>query len=170
MITVVDGASLRQSDNEQGAQINFVQLQFSGELVPVNFSADEYPLDRKILGGIALRGRTSAEHIAKVSERLNSAFNQLEQDKSREFGACLAYGIDVPCEDEVWLDEALVQTAVARNHGMLTKEGSSSSLQLWEGHNSDKNFILTKYVGNILLNNYEMPTGLIYSLVGAKRS
>jgi len=130
---------------------------------------DPFPLDRKILGGLAIRGVLTADSLQAVAERLQEAFYVLRSDVTKEIGACIAYGIGIGPQDEDKIDAHLLETAKRQNHGMLTDYGVHDQGVLWEGVESNKKFELYKHKSPLPLSNGELPHSIVYSLLGRRK-
>lgn len=125
-----------------------------------------YPLDKKILGGVALSRTVGPVLLSEVKTKLEIAFDVMRSDMKVESGACIAYGYNLSAESQDQIDEALLTTAEEQNHGMLTQANIDNSHRLWVGRDGNRVFALHKHVGPIILSNYTAPTGIVYGLLG----
>jgi hypothetical protein len=126
------------------------------------------PLDKKILGGLAVRGVLTPETLGAVAERLQEAFYVLRSDVTNEVSTCIAYGLGIGPQDEDKIDMHLLETAKRQNHGMITLRPKSDVRILWAGTDDNKNFSLYKHAGPLALSNGELPHGIVYSLLGQR--
>jgi hypothetical protein len=124
-----------------------------------------YPVDRKILGGIALINTVNDVDLAEVKFRLENVFGLMRADASSEAGNCVAYGYNLNVNSESRVDELLLTTAKEQNHGMLTQQNLGTSHTLWVGRDRDRYFMVHKNKGPIILDDGSMPSGIVYSLL-----
>lgn len=128
------------------------------------------PLDQKIMGGIALTRFYDEEEVNRVTRRLDNAFQSLRSDISSEFTECIAYGVDIPDDLLLRIDEEMVDVASRQNHGMVTLAQDKGQIMrlLWGGRDelTDKRFYLGKHWAPILFDDpgATVKPGVIYSL------
>ena len=134
-----------------------------------------YPLDEKILGGIALSGSLRPAVLHELDERIELALEIMQQDKSREFGACLAYGLHLSKRTERRVDDRLIGMLSAIGSQALTEssrprrrgqiEDPSMHDVLWTGYPDNRILKLNKHIGPIVMSDGSIPEGTVYSLL-----
>jgi hypothetical protein len=127
-----------------------------------------YPIDNKILGGIALNREIDPVILAELQCRLEKVFDDMRSDVKAESGSCIAYGFDLTDTDEEAVDNLLLATAEAQNHGMLTQQELHDSHRLWAGKTANQFFALHKHTGHIILSDSSMPIGTVYGLLSRR--
>ena len=134
-----------------------------------------YPLDEKILGGIALSGPLVPELLNELDERIALALEIMQQDRSREFGACLAYGIRLNKRTERKIDDRLVSTLSALGSQALAGQSRPRRREqlehpsmygvVWTGYPDKRILKLNKHTGPIVMSDGAIPEGTVYSLL-----
>lgn len=137
---------------------------------PVQFEKSHrmpVPLDTRIGGGIAVWGALHPEVLDAIAERLTRSFDSLREDKSREFGACIAYTIDLPRPEQVALEGMLYTSAARQNHGVLTRRDSpEEGATIWMGEFEHGEFFIHRHEGHIVMDDGMPRGGQIYGLLG----
>jgi hypothetical protein len=134
------------------------------------------PLDNLQRQGIALTPQYDDEEIVLVQKRLNVLFDELREDSSRMFGACICWAVELDTDEELGIDYTVQKTAELQNHGMVTKKtesyGNNHDGILWEGvdQKNGTEFIIAKRRLPIALDDSTVAfNGLTYSLLGARK-
>jgi hypothetical protein len=127
------------------------------------------PLDKKIIGGVALYGSLTDEQRQAVMDRLDEAFSAMRSDVSDQFGASIAYQTDVETDGSDDIEQAMLEVARAQNHGMFEEERhvsdtANGSFDMWVGRAHDLRFFLRKYRGPLPMDDGSIPDAVIYSL------
>lgn len=130
-------------------------------------------LDKKLPQGCALLDYYDEESLYHIKRTVYEAFGAARNDTSREFGACIAHGVNVPSDVEEELDELILNIAEEQNHGMVTIHALSEGGEhtLWEGHdkNANKTFVLAKHVIDLSeAEDDNARTRLVYTLGAAQ--
>jgi hypothetical protein len=134
-----------------------------------------HPLDRKIVGGVALYGALTDEQRLAVVERLDEAFAAMRTDRSDQFGASIAYHTDFDVVGTADIEDVLLTAARAQNHGMFEEERhvtdtANGSFDMWVGSAERVRFFLRKYQGPLPMDDGSLPEAVIYSLHAGKDS
>lgn len=127
------------------------------------------PVDRKILGGLALDSLEQAELSAELQERLDSALSDIEDgnlDPRKEHGVCLAYGVRVDPESVTDIDNQLLRAA--EESGALGDKVLRAAGVLWCGTVGSRNVFLYRYNGPLMLSDGTSPDAVVYSVLSAR--
>ncbi len=137
---------------------------------------ESLPLDKLQRQGIALSSDYDEQEISLVSARLDNLFDELRTDRSRYFGACICWAVDLDVIEEQLIDETVQVTADLQNHGMVSKYIKNYSAEhggaLWAGldQNNGSRFIIAKHHLPIALDDETVAlNGVTYSISGSHK-
>jgi hypothetical protein len=133
------------------------------------------PLDQKIAGGLAVE-RVTDELLTSLRAKVDETFEESRRDETAQYGKCVAYVLgSLAAEDEAIVDHTFLSVAAKQNNGMQPhppapiEEREAESAELWGGTDaSGREFSIVKFSGHIVLNNGEVPDGVVYSFVSQK--
>ena len=107
-----------------------------------------------------------------IAEKLQTSFDIIRSDKTRETGVCIALALPVlELEQEDIVDQLMLDVAKRQNHGMQAfKEDDSVSLgavdKVWAGldPHTGKLLKLMKRTGPVCMNDGTVPIGTLWAL------
>ncbi len=126
------------------------------------------PLDPKILGGLAIES-VDNDVLRLTSQRLEDYFMQLLEDRSQEFGECLAYGVNLPTEEVDKLTDHLVKNAGAIGENITQFETSTGLEFLWAMRFATKRVTLRRIHGPIMFTHGVEDDGTVFSINSSSR-
>ncbi|HSX53425.1 MAG TPA: hypothetical protein VLF90_03610 [Patescibacteria group bacterium] len=90
------------------------------------------PLDAQISVALAFRGPLTPEDIGLAQRRLEALLIEMRDDKSTEYGSCIAWGVKLSDEDTQLLNKHLVESIGSRGQTDLSADVNGINI-LWSG-------------------------------------
>lgn len=130
-----------------------------------------HPLDRALIGGVAIRAESIESQLDAVAERLQFAFDAIRSDTTNERGEVIALAVpQLPTDLADFVDEFVLDIAKRQNHGLQTLqlEDQAAVDRLWTGRDPETNRYLRLYknTATIVMSDSSAPIGDVWVLKG----
>lgn len=136
--------------------------------VPPKSGDDLNPVDSKIKEGVRLYNQPDEDLLERVDERVGQAFKSMHHDPTHEYGACLAYGIEIDEESQELVDARIFGGIESHKGEIERRYTNENNVQFWLGNVGLRGFILSKN-NVVLLDNGLAPDSVVYSLLSRSR-
>ncbi|HSX44701.1 MAG TPA: hypothetical protein VLF39_01120 [Candidatus Saccharimonadales bacterium] len=127
------------------------------------------PMDPKILGGLAVGNFIDETVLHTAEKQLENSLQMASRDVTREFGACIAYGVNLSAEAESLLTNKLVASSGALITNLGEHDNSSGIDKLWTISHADRVVDLRRQHMPIVYDNGDIEEdGTIFYLAARK--